>query len=393
MYPKKVWILTFICFIFIARKTIFNVAREVGDYSASLDSGTFFALLGMVCTVAFFLNHTNDCNAARRGMWSVLLYYIFAWSSFLWAGNFVTISFKAIESICNILLVGALVYNIKDHKKLIYFIILFATATTFMDLVGYYMRTGFRFYHTNTYSISAFIGMLLAVGAIKNKLFTLKELFIPLMLCIYAWVTGTSTASYISALIGGFVLWASSKRGVNIGYAICVSFICYVIWMFAEDAITTFVIAGHSKESITTATGRDYIWEMAFNKWRESPWVGNGYIVGEYFSGKLFYSTHNSFISALVNTGFWGFFIFVRFIYKWCATSFRFSRLNVYASVTFPVIIAICVNMNSFPVLASHWSFVTDSVLLVVAATFMSFRNADNGDNRTLKDLAKNIKR
>ena len=47
LYPKKVWMLTLITFIFIARKTLFNVAREVGNYATTVDSGTSLALLGI----------------------------------------------------------------------------------------------------------------------------------------------------------------------------------------------------------------------------------------------------------------------------------------------------------------------------------------------------------
>lgn len=43
LYPKQVWVLTIITFIFIARKTLFNVAREVGNYAAAVDSGTSLA--------------------------------------------------------------------------------------------------------------------------------------------------------------------------------------------------------------------------------------------------------------------------------------------------------------------------------------------------------------
>ena len=79
MYPKKVWILTLICFIFIARKTIFNVTRQVGEYAMSLDSGTSLAVLGIVCSGMFFISHYRDYNIARKRMGSILLYYIFAW--------------------------------------------------------------------------------------------------------------------------------------------------------------------------------------------------------------------------------------------------------------------------------------------------------------------------
>lgn len=391
MYPKKVWILTLICFIFIARKTIFNVSRQVGEYSTTIDSSTSLAIIGIFCSALYFLSHFKAFQNSSKKMWSILIYYLFAWSSILWAGNHVTISFKALENICNILLVGAIVYNIKDSKKQIFFIILFATASTYMDLLGYYIRTGFGWYHTNVYTITAFIGMLLSIGCIKNRLFTFRELVLPLVLCTYAWVTGTSTASYISAIIGGIILYSSSNKGINLTRTFLVCIFIYLIWTFAEEQIIKFIIADHSIENIKSGTGRDRIWLAAFKLWDNAPWLGNGYIIGESNMGNINQqSAHNSFISTLVNTGFIGFLIFCGFIYKWCKESFKTSFYNIYASITFPVIIAICININSCPVLASHWSFSTDSVLLIIAATFITFRNKDKGDSRTLKQLSKN---
>lgn len=391
MYPKTVWILTILCLIFIARKTIFNVARETGDYSTTIDSSTSLAMIGIFCSILYFLSHFKAFQNSSKKMWSILIYYLFAWSSILWAGNHVTISFKVLENICNILLVGAIVYNIKDSKKLMFFIILFATASTYIDLLGYYIRTGFRWYHTNVYTITALIGILLSIGCIKNRLFTFRELALPLALCTYAWISGTSVASYISAIIGGFILYSSSKKGINLTRTILTCICIYAIYILAEDQIMSFMFDGRDMDTIKSGTGRDFLWAAAYKLWQKSPLLGHGFIIGETGLGNTRQiSAHNSFISTLINTGFIGFLIFCGFIYKWCKESFKTSFYNIYASITFPVIIAICININSCPVLASHWSYVTDSVLLIIAATFITFRNKDNGDSRTLKQLSKN---
>lgn len=391
MYPKKIWVLTFICFIFIARKTIFNVVRTAGDYSASIDSGTSLAMLGIACSIFFFLSHYHDYKMSKKGMWSILIYYLFAWSSVFWAGNYVAISFKVLENICNILLVGAIVYNIKDSKKLMFFIILFATASTYIDLLGYYMRTGFRWYHTNVYTITAFIGLLLSIGCIKNRLFTFRDLVVPLFLCAYAWVSGTSVASYISTIIGVVILYSSSNNGIKLARTVLTCVVICVFYILAEKQVTDFMFADRDMDAIKSGTGRDVLWMASFKLWSDAPLLGHGFIVGETGLGNTGQiSAHNSFISTLVNTGFIGFMFFCSFICKWCIVSFKSSQINVYASITFPVVIAICINICSCPALASHWSYVTDSVLLVVAATFMSFRNKDNGDSRTLKQLLKN---
>lgn len=389
MYPINVWILTFIAFIFIARKTIFNVIRDTEGYSTEIDSSSSLAMLGIICSTCYIITHISQAKFISKKMKWILFYYLFAWLSFTWAGNFVTITFKSLENICNVFIIGIIVLYIRDSKKMIYYCILFATVSTCMDLIQGVSNFGWGFHHTNVYTITAFTGMLLSIGCIKNKLFTWKELFLPLTICTIAWVAGTSTASYISAIIGGFILFSSGKKGVNVYRTIVVCIIMYIAFYFAEDKIYSFIVGDHSQEALETGTGRDKIWMAAFALWEESPIVGHGFIVGETGLAIGQKSAHNSFISALVNTGIIGITLFALFIYKWGMKSYISSRKNVYASIIFPVIIAICVNLNACPVLGSHWSYVTDTMLLIVAVTFINFTNNDMGDKRTLRQIMK----
>lgn len=375
-YSKRVWGLTCIIFLFICRKTIFDVSKEAGEYAATIDSSTSLAILGIILGFIFIITHYRSAKAAQKTMWPILSYHIFAWASLVWAGSATTITFKSLEHIINIYLIGMAAYYIKEPRKMIYYIILLATISTYLCVLDLILDRGFGWYHTNSYTFSSMIGFLLSVGCVNNKVFSFKEMKWFIFLNFYAWLSGTSSASYIAALIGLAVLFASGRKGINLSRTLLVSIGLYFLYLVAEDSIYDFIMANHSQNEFETGTGRTILWEIALEKWKTAPLLGHGFIVGETTLGNYGQiSSHNSWISVLVNTGIVGAVLFSWFTIKWLFKSFKESTKNVYASTTFPVIMAICVNLSSCPVLASHWSYVTDTVYAVIAATFMTFVN------------------
>lgn len=395
LFPVNVWNLTFIAFLFIARKTFFNIQKSVEKgYENVADSSTSLAMVGIVLGILFLNSHFRGLKKVFNALWPILLYFLFAWVSFFWAeqeGAFTTISFKALENIVNILIVGLISLYVRDSKKMMLFFILFATASTSMELINVNVRFGLSFHHTNSYTFTAFIGMLLSFGCIRFGIFKLKELAVPIIICVYAWLTGTSTASYFAGLAGFLVLFSSRRKGVNIMAVFLVLLTSVIVWMLIGDYIYEFVAAGHSKGQMETGTGRDKLWIAAFKSWHESPWLGKGYILGETrLAGSVQHTAHNSFISVLVNTGIVGEALFVLCIVKWIYTSFVKSSINIYANIVFPVIVAIFVNLNACPVLGSHWSFVTDSVLMSISVTFLNFTEMECGDKRSLRWMLNN---
>lgn len=396
-YPIYVWNLVLVAFLFISRKTLFNVKRDVSDgYEAVVDNSTSLAMIGIFLGILYFNSHLKALKHVVRHMWPILLYFAFAWLSAVWApkGSFSTISFKALENIVNILCVSMMAYYIKDDKMTMLFAILFCVGTTSVALLSAYYKFGFGFYHTNSNTICSMLGMLLCVGCIRHRLFRIRELMIPLAICVYAWITGTSTASYISAIAGFLVLFSSRKKGVNVMAAFLVILISVSLWMLFGDYIYDFIAAGHTKHQMETGTGRDKLWTAAFEAWKTSPWLGNGYIVGETCLANMGQqSAHNSFISVLVNTGIIGEIIFMFCFFKWVIKSYLMSSINIYANISFPAIAAIFVNINSCPVLGSHWSFVTDSILIIMAATFINFTGVSRGDRRTINEMMNSNRR
>lgn len=375
-YPKEVWTLTLIVLLFVGRKTVFNVAREVGNYQATLDQGTSLAIIGMVLSVIAISYNTHAFRVMLKKNGSFLSYYMLCWLSFLWAGYFSTIVFKATEVLCCFSVVALIIYKIDSMKGALFYIILLSTVITYIDALNGMFRYGFHFHHTNAYTFSAMIGLLLCLGTIHVSVFTFKELRWFIILETLALIGGTSSASYIACIIGIILLYSSGKHGIRFVQAVCVCVVLYIVYEFAYDIIFNFVFKRKSEESIATGTGRQFIWEAAIRSWKTSPWLGNGFLVGErslasYGLGLQVVSAHNTFISVLVGTGVIGMCLFVNFLLRWFGRLYLCSKTNRFASMLFPVAIAIMVNCMGFPAIGSDWNYVAPCIYALIVVVFM----------------------
>lgn len=379
MYPTSIWILTLIEFIFISRKTIFNVSREVGDYSATVDSSTSLAMLGIICSLIYIAKYSTFIKHINKMMAALIMVYIVATFSFLWAGNTFTILFKAIEVLTNIYITGIiliLLFQLCNIKQIVYYIILFCLIATYSEVLADMVRKGFGFHHTNAYSYSAMVAFLLCIGSIRFGLFKFSELKVSTILSFIAWIGGTSTASYIACLAGLILLYSSNKYGVNIPNAIFVIVLCMLLYIFAGDIVYSFIKAGHSDAEMQSGTGRNIIWEASFMSFQDNPILGSGFVIGERELGPKYgfdfhqLSAHNSFLSVLVNTGLIGFFFFIRLLYKWGIILFQNSRRNVLSTILFPIYISIVINSAACPSIGSDWGPISSCVYLIIGFSF-----------------------
>lgn len=376
LYPKSIWWLTFIEIIFISRKTIFRVNRDVGDYSATVDSSTSLALFGIFISLIYIFNKRNEIKHIHKIMGGLLIFYYFSALSFIWAGNVFTILFKATEVIINIYIVGLIIINLLRHvniKGITYYIIIFCLICTYCEVFIEMVHKGFGFHHTNAYSFTAMISLLLCFGSIKYRIFKLKEIKWCLILSLMAVIGGTSTATYISCIIGFLILYSSNKKGINISRTFIIICLCFLSYYFFFDIIYDFIRAGHTEEEMKSLTGRKVIWEASMLSFRKHSILGAGFVVGERNLGNLsiiynFHqlSAHNSFLSALVNTGIIGFLLFVFFLKNWLVKLFTHTKHFVWASILFPIAIAIIVNCNSCPGIGSDWGHVSSCIYIII---------------------------
>lgn len=132
---------------------------------------------------------------------------------------------------------------------------------------------------------------------------------------------------------------------------------------------------GRSQEKIESGSGRASIWEACFSAWQQSPWFGQGYMVGErnlvmWGSRIAAHSAHNGYISILVNTGIIGCIIFGIYLINtiWrCWTNLSSKRIGNEMTVLFILLVAIMVNNYAYPCFGSDWNF----TLMPVSSIFI----------------------
>ena len=375
-FNKKIWIYTIVLYIFIARKTLFDTAKEVGNYSVAFDSGTFLAAMGIMGSWIIILSNYSKTRYIIKTNKYFIAYYVLALFSFLWAGHLFAIAFKATEVISCFLLIGIISLSLRSLKEGILYIIFLSTIITWSDIINYNLKYGFGFYHTNGYTLTALIGLLLALGAIKIKLFSYKSLKYYIWLCTYGLIFGTSSASYISFIIGLIVLYSYNKQKFNLLKTILICLILCTFYMIASDFIFSYLFYGKSLEGIENGTGRAAIWEAAFQSFLSRPFLGGGFVVAERSLGEWginginVLSAHNTFISVIVNTGIIGLSIFLIFLFKWIYKLFHKSNSNIYARILFPPVIASIVNCNSMPAIGSDWNYTSPCLYMLIIFSF-----------------------
>lgn len=374
-YSKDIWYLTLIVLIFVSRKTIFNVTRGGTSFDVTLDSGTSLLMVGVIMSLAAIWKNRGDFSDVRKANFSFMAYYILCLFSFLWAGHFGTIVFKAIEVLCCFGVVGIIMNKMESQKQGLYYIIFLSTLITYISASGGLLKYGV-FFHTNTYSMSAMVGLLLCLGAVRFNIFRFSEVKYYILLNTLALIGGTSSASWISFIIGAIILYSMNENGVGLLRIAVVCVIIYVAYELALDEISNIIFKGKTEEQVESGHGRDIIWSVAIASWKDSPWLGSGFLVGErslesYGLGLKVISVHNTFLSVLVGTGFAGMILFVIFLFKWIGRLLVYIKYNRYATILFPVVIATIVNCMSFPAIGSDWNFVAPVVYALITFVFL----------------------
>lgn len=357
-YPKSVWNMTFILFLLVLRKTLLNTMRD--STAVIVDSNSS---LGVIVIVSMFLylmvHNTMVKNVYVQGK-SFANYCILALLSVLWASNYGYILYKGVEVLLSYMLICLAIYKINDLRKAIIYTLFLCTMISIVDYCYHFRFFHSFIMHTNTYTISSMIGGLICLGLIRMKTHTFKQLNYCIFINGFILISGTSSASYISAIGGAFVLFSITKKKIHWGFLIIMLAIIYILGDYILPLVSDYIFYGHSVRDIQTGTGREYIWKAAIESWKEAPMLGKGYAVGEKSlfeeDGTIVYrSTHNGILSVMVNTGLVGLFLFFNAIYKWFYFTIRKMKTNSYAVAIFPAMVGAFINILSCPVLGSDW--------------------------------------
>lgn len=356
-FPPTVWGITLILVLFVIRKTILNVARGETNVSASIDSNSSLGILALGLSLMILLFNNKCLSAIYRRCGSFASYYIFALISAFWAGGSLGgVVYKGLEMLLSYLLVCLAIYKIGNFKKAIDYLLILCFIVTFFDYYYYYQNFRTLIMHTNTFTISAMIGFVLCVSAIRIKLYNSKQIWFPLLFFGFVLIAGTSSASYIATILGLFVMFSIKGKRINYLKMIFVAILIYCVFDFLYPYITEYIFVGHTEENIESGSGRSEIWAACMASWSDSPILGHGFVIGEKtlqdYGSFAVRSAHNAFLSVLVNTGVIGLVFFLRPIIKLLKLT---TKSNKYTLLFLPVSVAVIINVCSCPIIGSDW--------------------------------------
>lgn len=364
----------------VLRKTIFNRARDMDAYN-QVDGSAGVAIVFTLITLGLVVPKWKQLTPLRKPTMSFINYYLFAIVSIAWAGlNFIPIvGYKAIEVIAHVLLTVFIMSKMISARQAFDFVMVQLFLLNVMYLA-------WNHEHDNAFPILGMSEFFMALGVIRYNIEKKKNMVPHLIVGLATVILSTSTATWMSFIIGLFFFYSTSVHGINIVRAIIVGAFFYTAYMMFEDTIQSIVFGHKTQEMIESGSGRRELWTAYIQGWLESPLFGHGFVIGEKGAAAAHYihfatnTAHNMMISVLVNTGIIGMIIWLNFIWKLSKKCYDMSlRKNSFALIMFPVIIAMFINANSFPIIGSEWSPVSPPIyaMIVFIFTFMPMAMRD----------------
>lgn len=369
-YPKELQLYTLIFTFHICRKTIFN---SVNDGSAV---GQLMLIVCVLLNFHIVYREKKHLKQALTNNRMYLAYYAFAIFTIFTSGvadSTTVILPKAFEVISSFMALSVVFWKINEKRWAMIYLLYLTTIATSAGYISYAINSGSLWAHTNTYSLTGAIGALLCLGMHRyEKDFIFKWLF---AFNLVVMILGTSSASFIAFATGLLIFGSSSTKGISIFKTFLVLVVVILIYHYGMDLMYDIFFYGRSEEEIQSGTGRVNIWEACFAAWRQSPWVGQGYMVGErnlvmWGASIAAHSAHNGYISVLVNTGIvgcviWGIYLLQTIKRCWNKLSSKYVGNEMTA--LFIVLCSILVNNYAYPCIGSDWNF----TLMPVASIFI----------------------
>lgn len=381
--PKDVQFATLIFIIHMSRKTIFN------------NSGGLFMALCILLNLYIIYKNKELIAEAIRGTKAIIYYCVFAGFSFLWAikADFGTIIGKDIEILVSFLAIAVTLYKIKDLITCYYYVVVLVSLSTLMGLTRGLLIGAM---HTNVYSIPAFVGFILAFNLWYN--YKMSDMRSYMILNLVALIVATSSASYIAAIIAISIYLSAFRKGLKISNVILMTLGLFLLYNLFSEFVYSIVFYGKSQKLIETGTGRDYIWKVFINAWKDSPWLGWGYSIAErsmeqFKGGRAGYmSAHNGYLSLLINTGVIGFAIYSPIFIRTFLNGYQAGRkwADPMAPIAlFSSFVGVLVNNYTYPILGSDWNygFVGIIALVILINTLDSKTVEENKDTLEIEEV------
>ena len=363
----------------VMRVSLLIRKRSVASF-ASIDPTNAITIL-LVGLGALLLLTPRGMTVTRKLFVSQLrffmLYFVFCGISVVWSDDKAFTIFRTVQLTVNTILVCWMMAEFRSLKKAFQALIYFTALWLMFGIVGKMRVAGVMlFVNDNASGCVAAMGLVLTLGAWKEKILEVRKLWLPGVIFLGGVVSCLSSASNISVIFGSvLVLFGIRNRSGLLLQGIVALLVIFIGWSVIQSgAVNKWLMPGKTREQIVTMHGRTDMWKRYYKGIKERPVIGYGFPVGEKKPRKLedgtvfgTYSAHNSVIGVAINTGAVGLIIVLMGSFQIVLATGRGMAAGRIGSITVLAVLATAfLNSMSYPVVGSHWFWPTTVVQGIV---------------------------
>jgi len=259
--------------------------------------------------------------------------------------------YRAGEMLIFLWLTADVVASTRSDRELVHFLLTYSLVLAIFWHFGDLRHERSLGILHNSLIPGANIGVLFLFAGLRNEHRGWWAVFAAVLL---SFLLGTSSASYLSALVGISVVMMFHPGAQRVAGVLLASAAGLLVWGYGLD-YGSVLWWGKNEYAVTTASGRIPVWMWLFDSVvSQRPVLGFGFGMGENFArlavdwtGLRMQHTHNVVLSALVNLGATGLLLFVAFAAQ-IAGSLR--NLRRYPAYPYAVAALVAVAMNALSI-------------------------------------------
>lgn len=359
-------ILFLLVFLHLARIIIFNRPRDVTKFSV-VDDLALIQISLVFLTALFLLLNLGKTYIALRYYFNTparwfLLIYISGIASTLWSRMPAYTFYRSSEALILIIAILTAIYWIEDEYTVSKSILSFSTIIIIMGLIGVVRLLGFRselaMWHSNSYTAVAAMSLSFCFGFLLERE---KEEIVPkysvhFLFFLIVLILGTSSGSFL-AVTAGLISAVLINRRFRTLISIMLILLVIVAFIGLNSLINQTIFYGKTEAIVNNLNGREYIWNLYWNIFKENPILGEGFSVTARMNRMLATTnTHNSFLAIATGMGILGLTFFALFLTGIIRLMIRNRGYNtVYSKGAMIALIAGMANSMTISIIGEGW--------------------------------------
>ena len=277
------------------------------DNSALIQIGFTFLIFVLAFHALFFKSTVKKKLLFLNPNKFLLLFIVICFLSVFWTPNLSVTLYRAFESLTYLMLISWIVYNLStrlDFQNIIEWVVFWAFWNIIWSLAVNLKLGGLGSlaYVSDVARLSYPVAIFFALFLSKRKFFK----YIILILAFFSF----SNKIYIGFVMGMLALLFGDSKNKALILSLIIFILGLLFFIDFETILKSTIFIGREEISINNTSGRDKLWQIAWEAFKDSPIVGYGFVSGEnailYDKFKGAISTHSFLFSGLLGTGLLG---------------------------------------------------------------------------------------